>query len=88
MTLVKQVFEVLMRENADMLLAFLRASVRDKHAAEDIFQETMIVAWRRMDSFDRERSFAKWLRGIAKKSGPRSLSKIRKESSGNGRVHA
>ncbi len=66
MTQAKQVFEVLMRENADMLLAFLRASVRDKHAVEDIFQETMVVAWKRIDSFDRERSFAKWLRGIAR----------------------
>ena len=55
-----------MHENADMLLAFLRASVRDKHAVEDIFQETMVVAWRRMEQFDRSRSFGKWLRGIAR----------------------
>lgn len=48
-----------------MLLAFLRASVRDAHAVDDIFQETMVVAWRRLDDFDRERSFAKWIRGIA-----------------------
>ena len=66
MTQAKQIFEVLMHENADMLLAFLRASVRDKHAAEDIFQETMVIAWRRMEEFDRERSFGKWLRGIAR----------------------
>jgi len=62
----KEIFEVLMRENADMLLAFLRASVRDNHTVEDIFQETMVVAWRRMPDFDRKRSFGKWLRGIAR----------------------
>lgn len=67
MTDAKKAFEILMRENADMLLAFLRASVRDPHAVDDIFQETMIVAWRRLDDFDTERSFAKWLRGIAGK---------------------
>jgi len=50
-----------------MLLAFLRASVRDPHAVDDIFQETMIVAWRRLGQFDSERSFGKWLRGIAGK---------------------
>ena len=63
----KKVFEILMRDNAEMLLAFLRASVQDPHAVDDIFQETMIVAWRRLDSFDSERSFGKWLRGIAGK---------------------
>ena len=67
MTDAKKAFEILMRENADMLLAFLRASVRDPHAVDDIFQETMIVAWRRLDDFDSDRSFAKWLRGIAGK---------------------
>ena len=62
----KEVFEILMRENADMLLAFLRASARDSHAVDEMFQETMVVAWRRMKDFDRDRSFGKWLRGIAR----------------------
>ena len=35
----KEVFEILMRENADMLLAFLRASVRDSHAVDEMFQK-------------------------------------------------
>lgn len=63
----KEIFEILMRENADMLLAYLRASVRDNHVVEEIFQETMVVAWRRMPEFDRTRSFGKWLRGIARR---------------------
>lgn len=67
MTTAVKAFEILMRENADMLLAFLRVSVRDPHAVDDIFQETMIVAWRRLEDFDNERSFASWLRGIAGK---------------------
>lgn len=62
----KEIFEVLMHQNADMLLAFIRTSVRDNHAIEDIFQEAMIVAWRRLPEFDRTRSFGKWLRGIAR----------------------
>ena len=63
----KQVFEILMREHADSLLAFLRASVHDAHSVDDIFQETMVVAWRRLDDFDHQRSFGKWIRGIAGK---------------------
>jgi RNA polymerase sigma-70 factor (ECF subfamily) len=63
----RAVFEILMRDNADMLLAFLRSAVRDSHAADDLFQETMLTAWRRLADFDRSRPFGPWLRGIAAK---------------------
>ncbi len=61
------VFEILVREHSDMLVAYLRAVVRDRAAVEDLFQETMMVAWRRLDDFDRSRPFGPWLRGIASK---------------------
>lgn len=63
----EKIFEILMRENAAMLRAFLRSSVRDANTVDDLFQETMLVAWRRLDDFDRDRSFGPWLRGIASK---------------------
>jgi RNA polymerase sigma-70 factor (ECF subfamily) len=75
-TLVKQpsrpieplaLFEILVRENADSLTAFLRASVRDGAAADDLFQETMLIAWRKIGAYDRSRPFGAWLRGIAKR---------------------
>lgn len=61
----KAVFEILMRENGQMLLAFLRAAVRDPDAVDDLFQETMLTAWRKLDEFDRDKPFGPWLRGIA-----------------------
>ncbi|MFZ4573419.1 MAG: RNA polymerase sigma factor [Phycisphaerales bacterium] len=61
----KGVFEILVREHADMLAAFIRTLVRDPGTADDVFQETIIVAWRRLGDFDRSRPFAPWLRGIA-----------------------
>ncbi len=61
------VFGVLVREHAEMLLTYIRATIRDPGAVDDIFQETMIVAWRRFDDYDRSRSLAAWLRGIAHK---------------------
>ena len=61
----RAVFEILVREHADMLMLYLRASLRDDVAIDDIFQETMLVAWRRLDDFDRSRPFGPWLRGIA-----------------------
>lgn len=61
----KAVFEILVREHADMLEAFLRSILRADSAIDDVFQETMLVAWRRLDDYDRSRPFGAWLRGIA-----------------------
>jgi RNA polymerase sigma-70 factor (ECF subfamily) len=60
------IFEILMRENADSLTAFLRAAVDDHAASEDLFQETMLIAWQKLEEYDRNRPFGAWLRGIAK----------------------
>ena len=49
-----------------MLLAFIRAQVRDASAIDDIHQETMVTAWRTLDRFDQSRPFGPWLRGIAR----------------------
>jgi DNA-directed RNA polymerase specialized sigma24 family protein len=43
-----KLFEILVRENADMLIAYIRSTARDDALADDIFQETMLTAWRRM----------------------------------------
>lgn len=58
-------FEILVREHASMLTTYIRSLVYDPGAIDDIWQETMIVAWNRLDDFDRERPFGPWLRGIA-----------------------
>ncbi len=60
-------FEVLVRENADSLTAFLRASVEDQATVDDLFQEAMLIAWRKIGEYDRVRPFGAWLRGIAKR---------------------
>jgi RNA polymerase sigma-70 factor (ECF subfamily) len=50
-----------------MLTIFLQSALGNGSDVDDLFQETMIVAWRRLDEFDQTRPFAPWLRGIAKK---------------------
>jgi RNA polymerase sigma-70 factor len=62
-----QVFEILVRENADMLWAFLLSSTRDPVTAEDLFQEAFTVAWKNLARYDRKLPFGPWLRGIAGK---------------------
>ena len=48
-------------------MTYLRAAVHDQSAVEDLFQETMLVAWRRLNEYDRLCPFGPWVRGIAAK---------------------
>ena len=63
----KKLFETLVREHADMLTVYLQSALHNTSDVDDIFQETMIIAWRRLDDFDHTRPFGPWLRGIARK---------------------
>jgi len=63
----KNVFSALVREHAQMLLTYIRTMIDDPGTVDDLFQETMIVAWRRFDDYDLGRPLAPWLRGIARK---------------------
>lgn len=66
-TTSKDLFEILAREHGPALLVYLRSVVRDSSTVDDLFQETMLTAWRILDEFDRSRPFGPWLRGIAGK---------------------
>jgi RNA polymerase sigma factor (sigma-70 family) len=62
-----------------MLTTYLRAAGCDDTLLDDVWQETMIVAWRKLDEFDRSKPFGPWLRGIAARTllaGRRSANKI------------
>jgi RNA polymerase sigma-70 factor (ECF subfamily) len=63
----REVFEILVQDHADMLAAYLRSLVRRSDLVDDLFQETMLVAWRRLGDYDRQRPFGPWLRGIAQR---------------------
>ena len=66
MASAREVFEILVREHADMLVTYLRSLLRSTDAVDDLFQETMLTAWQRLDDYDRSRPFGPWLRGIAR----------------------
>ena len=59
-------FTILVREHSPMLLAYLRTMVSDSQAVDDLFQETMVTAWRQLEAYDPTRPFAAWIRGIAR----------------------
>ncbi len=60
------IFDILIRQHADMLSAFIYSMSFDRSEVDDIFQETIISAWTRIDDFDPSRPVAPWLRGIAR----------------------
>jgi RNA polymerase sigma-70 factor (ECF subfamily) len=61
----KKSFEILVRENSRMLTVFLSTRIREQAVIDDLFQETMLVAWKRLPDYDLDRPFGPWLRGIA-----------------------
>jgi RNA polymerase sigma-70 factor (ECF subfamily) len=62
-------FSILAAEHRPMLLAYAKAlCYGDGHAAEDVVQETLLVALRRLEEFRAasDGHFGRWLRGIAR----------------------
>jgi RNA polymerase sigma-70 factor (ECF subfamily) len=47
------------------LRGFIGSLVRDGQLREDIFQETAMSLWQSFATFDQERSFGAWARGVA-----------------------
>ena len=58
-------FEALILEHHVRLRAFVRSLGVDPDWVDDIAQEALMIAYREWASFDQERDFGKWVRGIA-----------------------
>lgn len=73
-------FQILVREHYEMLYTYALSLCSDRSAAEDVVQETFLVAYRRLDDFDETRDFGAWIRGIARnalRSERRKSSRLR-----------
>ncbi len=62
----RELFVEQVREHHAGLRGFVRALGVDPMWVDDVAQEAFIVAYNRLDEFDRERDFGAWLRGIAR----------------------
>ncbi len=60
------IFEVLAKQHEPMLMAYLLSLVSDYKLAEDIAQQTLLVAYRKINSLKDPAAFPAWLRGIAR----------------------
>ncbi len=62
----RRAFEQLVRRNQGMVRAQLRRLLHgDEAAADDLAQETFMLAWRKLDQFRGEARFSSWLYRIA-----------------------
>ncbi|HEY3521604.1 MAG TPA: sigma-70 family RNA polymerase sigma factor, partial [Rhodanobacteraceae bacterium] len=62
----RNAFEQLLRRHQGMVRAQLRRLLHgDAAAADDLAQETFLLAWRKLDQFRGEAAFSTWLYRIA-----------------------
>ena len=59
-------FANLVKEHQVSLRVFIRSIGMESGWVDDLAQDTFVVAYREMDSYDPDRNFGKWLRGIAR----------------------
>jgi RNA polymerase sigma-70 factor (ECF subfamily) len=62
----KASFAELLRPCQARLLGYLHALVRDLDDAEDLFQQTTVILWKKFDEFDGSRSFLAWACGVGR----------------------
>jgi RNA polymerase sigma factor (sigma-70 family) len=74
-----RLFEILAHEHEPMLMAYVLALVADPALAEDIAQQSFLIAFRKISSLQKIESFPAWLRGIARFEVLAALRKQRAE---------
>ena len=71
-------FERVMAPHLPMLFAYSRAVCGDYHAAQDVVQETVLIAFRKLDRYFPEADFSAWLRAIARREALAARRKLAK----------
>jgi RNA polymerase sigma-70 factor (ECF subfamily) len=59
-------FERLLRQHHRQLLGYIHSLIRDLEDAEDLFQQTMLILWKKFSTYDRQQSFLAWGCGVAR----------------------
>jgi RNA polymerase sigma-70 factor (ECF subfamily) len=71
-------FEESVKPHLAMLFAYSRAICGDHHAAQDVVQETVLIAYRKLSLFFVEADFSTWLRAIARREALNARKKLAK----------
>lgn len=72
----RRAFELLYRTYHGRLNRFLIRMLRRPHLVDEVLNDTMMIVWRRLDSFHGRSRFSTWLFGIAYRQGLAALRKL------------
>jgi len=67
------IFEVLATQHEPMLMSYLVSLVGDYALAEDVAQQALVIAYRKIHTLKDPAAFPSWLRGIARLEGLAAL---------------
>ncbi len=59
-------FAEYLRQHQTRLYGYIHSLVRDLNDADDLYQQTALVLWKKFAAFDRGRSFFAWACGVAR----------------------
>src|ERR1700710_651459 len=59
-------FAEYLRLHQSRLFGYIHSLVRDFNDADDLFQQTALILWRKFGEYDRGRSFLGWACGVAR----------------------
>src|SRR5262245_32787674 len=62
----KTAFAEHLRREQSRLYGYIHCLVRDLNDADDLFQQTTLILWKKFDEFDRQRNFFAWACGVAR----------------------
>jgi RNA polymerase sigma-70 factor, ECF subfamily len=59
-------FAEYLRQSQTRLYGYIHSLVRDLNDADDLYQQTALILWKKFAEFDRQRSFFSWACGVAR----------------------
>src|ERR687886_687901 len=62
----KAEFAEYLRRDQSRLYGYIHSLVRDLNDADDLFQQTALILWKKFGEFDRRLSFFAWACGVAR----------------------
>lgn len=74
------VYEILVREHQDMLVAYVSGIIDDHALVEDVCQEAFIEGFRNLAALRRDESYPAWLRTIARHRALAALKQRNREA--------
>lgn len=73
------VYEILIKQNEQMLYAYIVGIVKEHNLAEDIVQEAFVKAYENLGSLKNKEAFGSWLRTIARNIALAELKRRKRE---------